>query len=127
MRYLFSVAPAESSDETEWAAGGEPVVPQFPHAGSNHWLSVVSFKPAPAAVIEARDDIDLDAYATALAKEYPGLPVELHNEYVLRCGKLAHMLPIGSVMQVYIKPNSARVMVRDTEEWIELWKKQPLP
>ena len=113
-------------DKDEWAAGGEPVVPQFPHKGTNHWLSVVSFKPALAAVVEEREDVDLDSYAAALAAEYPGLPAKLHGEYVLRCGKLAHMIPVGSTVQVYIDQDSAKVMVRENEEWIELWKTQPL-
>jgi hypothetical protein len=127
MRYLFSVEPEKASDEDEWAPAGEPVVPQFPHAGTDFWISTASFKNAPTAVVEERDDIDLDVYAKALAAEYPGLPLQLHEEYVLRCAKLAHMVPVGSTIQVYITQNQAKVLVRETEEWIELWNKQPLP
>lgn len=127
MRYLFSIEPQKSVDKDLWAPAGEPVVPQFPHCGTNNWLSTVSFKPAIAATVLEKDDIDLDTYAAALIKEYPGLPPELHKEYVLRCGKLAHMVPVNSIMQVYITQHTAKVMVRETEEWIELWNKQPLP
>jgi hypothetical protein len=126
MRYLFAALPEESADAEQWAPAGEPVVPQFPHTGTNHWLSVTSFKPAPAAVVEERD-MDLDELATRLVAEYPGLPEELHHEYILRTAKLAHMVPVGSLIQIFITRDQAKVLVRDTEEWIELWNRQPLP
>lgn len=111
----------------DWADEGDPVVPQFPHVGTNHWLSAISFEPAPYARVEERTDIDVDSYAAALIAEYPGLPRELHEEYVLTTAKLANMLPVGSTVQVYITQDIAKVLVLEAEEWIELWKQQPLP
>ena len=127
MRYLFAVPPEVSSDGEDWADGGDPVVPQFPHVGQNHWLSLLSFKPAPYARVQDHSDVDIDGYAEILGKQYPGLPQALHAEYVLTTAKLAHMVDVGERLQIYITPDTAKVLVLTTEEWIELWKQQPLP
>ncbi len=128
MKYLFSVLPKDGEETAgTWADEGDPVVPQFPHVGTNQWLSASSFEPAPYARVEERDEINVDDYAAVLSAEYPGLPRELHEEYVLTTAKLAHMLPVGSTVRVYITQDTAKVLVIETEEWIELWKQQPLP
>lgn len=127
MRYLFAVPPEVSSDGADWAEGGDPVVPQFPHVSQNYWLSVVSFKLAPYAEVRESPNVGVDQYANALVQQYPGLPRSIHETYVLTTAKLARLVPVGSKLQVYITQNTAKVLVINTEEWIELWNKQPTP
>jgi hypothetical protein len=127
VRYLFALPPEVTADTVEWANSGEPVIPQFPHVSQNHWLSVVSFKPAPYAEVRELPNVDIDQYADDLVQQYPGLPRSIHETYVLTTAKLAQLVPVGSKLQVYITQNTAKVLVIDTEEWIELWNQQPTP
>ena len=127
MRYLFSVLPekTEVGQEDLWAPADEPVVPWFPATLNNVFLSIPSFKRSPYAIVADRE-INLNELAAKLVKEYPGLPENLHENYVLKTAEAAHHFPVGSRLFVVINPDSAFLRkVGDEETPYVLWKKQP--
>jgi len=128
MRYLLSVSPAETAvnEEERWAPAGEPVVPWYPATLVNVFLSVESFKQAPSAEVAECPHLDLDFLAKRLAKEYPGLPLTLHENYVLATAKAAHHFPVGTRLQVLIGQNQTRLKPVGKDDFYTLWEKQPL-
>jgi len=126
MRYLVSVPPEKTTEKDNWAPAGEPVVPWYPATSENVFLSTTSFKKAPYAEVVDRADIDIDVIASALKKQYPGLPATLHDNYVLATAKAAYAYPIGTRFNIFITPDTAKLKAIGKEEVHILWEKQPL-
>lgn len=123
MRYLLALSPATATVAT--AAAGEPVVPWFPAPPKNSFLGLTSWKLADYAAV--RDtDLDPDAMAEALAAQYPGLPMQLHRNYVLATAYAAADMPLGTRVRPIITPDSAALQNMDTSDIVTLWQEQPL-
>jgi hypothetical protein len=72
-------------------------------------------------------DLDIDELAARLKKEYPGLPAELHDTYVLETAKVSHVIPAGHICQVYVTAASTRILDTTTGSTHTLWEEQPVP
>lgn len=110
-----------------WAVNGEPVVPNLPTGYMNSFLGTSTFKPAIRAVVVNLDNIDIDEIAGSLKTQFPGLPPELFDTYVLETAKAAHAMRAGTVCQVYTSAESAQILDIQTNKAITLWTRQPLP
>jgi hypothetical protein len=126
MRFLVSVPPETVAEKDQWADSGEPVIPWFPSSLENVFLSINSFKKSPYAKVTDCPDLDVDDLANALKKQYPGLPIQLHENYVLAIAMAAHAYPIGTKFQIFITQDTAKLKVVGKEEWHSLWEQQPL-
>ena len=126
MRFLVSVPPETITEKDQWAESGEPVVPWFPATAANVFLSVKSFRQSPYAKVVDYRDLDVDDLANALQKQYPGLPLQLHENYVLAVAMAAHAYPIGTKFQIFITQDTAKLKVVGKEDFHTLWEKQPL-
>ena len=102
------------------------MVPWYPATLANVFLSVKSFKQAPTAQVSRLGELDLDALATSLAKQYPGLPRTLHENYVLGTARAAYHFPVGTKLQIIITAHRAQVRPVGTDEMYVLWEQQPL-
>lgn len=128
MKYFVSLPPLQRQNNEgarDWAPAGEAVIPDFPAPPKNRFLSLVSFKPAPYAVV-LDVTFDPDVMAGILKKEYPGLPPDLHDNYILRMCQAAAELPIGTRVRVIVSEEQATLQVVDTDKTIVLWTEQPL-
>jgi hypothetical protein len=127
VRYLVSVAPEATGNDVkeDWAAEGEPVVPWYPATLENVFLSVMTFKKAACAKVADIAD-DPDVMASRLAEEYPGLPLSLHENYILAIAKAAHEFPVETVFRIFIGRNSAKLQAVKSEDIHVLWEEQPL-
>jgi hypothetical protein len=130
MKYMIAVPAEKVEDPTEWATGGEPVVPWYPHSPKNMFLGLNSFKPAQYAVVVNNDDdaIDVDELAQKLKEEYPSLPDSMHDNYVLAIARAAREFNQGTMFRIYIEYDKAelRVVGEETSEPYVLWETQPL-
>ena len=126
MRFLCAVGTLQAA-RADWADEGEPVVPQFPPCALNVFLGTRSFKPSLYARVSECPGLDLDKLAAALKAQYPGLPPEMLNAYVLETAKAAYELDLGALCQIFTTPDAARLHVQDTGRLYTLWEKQPIP
>ncbi len=124
MKYLVSI-PDERSSDRRWTTEREPVVPCFPSQHAGAFLAVPSFLLADRAVV-AEVDADPDAMADALAREYPGLPRRLHENYVLKTFEAVFGMPEGTVLRVAVSQKQARLVDAKTGAVTPLWEEQPL-
>ena len=126
MKYLVSSAPAFAGvDPSEWAPTGEPVVPWYPATRNNAFIAIPSFRPALNA--EVRDiKMDPDELAKALFKEYPGLPLNLHENYVFAIAVAAGKFSVGTRFRVLVDDDTAKLQQVGTDALYTLWNKQPL-
>ena len=74
----------------------------------------------------ANVDVDADEMAAALAKEYPGLPRTLHENYVLAVWKAVYDLPEGRKFEIRVSQQQALLVDCATRKTISLWERQPL-
>lgn len=124
MKYLVSV-PREMEEDKRWTTRREPVVPCFPSQHTGAFLTVPSFLLAEKAEV-AETDADADEMAAALAREYPGLPRVLHENYVFAVWKAALNAPIGTTYRVTVNQKQALLLNTETGESVSLWEEQPL-
>lgn len=124
MKFLVAI-PKEQVKDGKWTTRREPVVPCFPSQHGAAFLAVPSFLLADRAEV-AETDADADDMAAALAKEYPGLPRKLHENYVLGVWKAVFDIPVGTVFRVIVNQKQAMLVNAKTQETISLWEEQPL-
>lgn len=124
MKFLVAIPRAQIKDD-KWTTEREPVVPCFPSQHNGAFLAVPSFKLADRAEV-AETDADADQMALALAKEYPGLPRALHENYILAVYKAVYDLPLGTVFKVSVSQRQAMLINAKTSDTISLWTEQPL-
>lgn len=124
MKYLVAI-PRETERDDKWTTRREPVVPCFPSQHSGAFLTVPSFKLAERAEV-AETDADADEMAGALAKEYPGLPRTLHENYVLAVWKAVIDVPVGTTYKVLVNQKQALLVDTKTGRSTSLWEEQPL-
>lgn len=125
MKFLVSV-PKEMDKDGKWATVREPVVPCFPSQHAGAFLAVPSFRLAEKAEV-AETDADPDEIAEALAKEYPGLPRGLHENYVLYTLKAIYDFEEGAVFRIRVSQRQAMLVNDRTGDTTILWNEQPLP
>ena len=123
MKYLVAI-PREKEADAKWTTRREPVVPCFPSQHSGAFLTVPGFLLADKAEV-AEVDADADVLAEALAKEYPGLPRILHENYVLAVWKTVMDVPAGTVFTVLVNQQQATLVNVKTRETTTLWNEQP--
>lgn len=124
MKYLVAI-PREKEADKRWTTVREPVVPCFPSQHSGAFLTVPSFLFADRAEV-AETDVDADVLADALAKEYPGLPRTLHENYVFAVWRAVLADPPGRTYKVVVNQRQALLVDVKTGESRFLWKEQPL-
>ena len=127
-RYLIARRPevVVAGDEGKWAQEDEPVVPWYPATLRNVFLGTGTFRPALYALVADVPDLDIDALADKLIKEYPGLPRTLHQNYVLAIAKAATANPLGTLYRILITIDVATLVEVNTENTYRLWDNQPL-
>jgi len=127
MKYLVSVAPKAAELQDQWAPGGEPVVPWYPHSPQNAFLAIPSFQPSQYAQVVDDPAVDVDEVARKLKSHYPGLPAKLHDNYVLAIARAAHRYPAGTIFRIYVDYDKAEMCVAGKEDVRHvLWEKLPL-
>jgi len=128
MKYLFAVPgiklPGVPADYIQ-ADGGEPVIPWFPAPVQNAFLGMDSWRLASHAKV-LDQNIDPDILAERLRVQYPGLPKQLLDNYVLAICKAAANLPVGAICRCLVTPESAVLHVGGTDQAITLWSEQPI-
>ena len=124
MRFLVAI-PKETVNDDKWATAREPVVPCFPSQSSGAFLAVPSFRFSEKAEV-AETDADPGTLADALAKEYPGLPRTLHENYVLEVFKAVFDAPLGTVYRISVSQRQAMLIDDKTAETKILWREQPI-
>ena len=124
MKFLVSI-PAEKVNDERWTTERMPVVPCFPSQHSGAFLTVPGFKLADRAEV-AETDADADEMATALVREYPGLPRRLHENYILAVYEAVFNAPAGTVYRVKVNQKQALLVNIGTGESMSLWEEQPL-
>ena len=124
MKYLVAI-PREKEADKRWTTVREPVVPCFPSQHTGAFLAVPSFLLADRAEV-AETDADADELATALEKEYPGLPRTLHENYVFAVWKAVMAVPTGTVYKAVVNQRQALLVNAKTGESTSLWEEQPL-
>lgn len=124
MKYLLAI-PKETVKDDTWTTERQPVVPCFPSQHASAFLTVPGFRLAEKAEV-AETDADPDALADALAKEYPGLPRGLHENYVMAVFKAVFDAPVGSVYTIRVSQKQALLVAADGTT-VSLWDQQPLP
>lgn len=123
----FLVAPALA---TLGSAGGiapeqgEPVVPWYMPSPPNMFVSTVSFKFTPYATV-AELELDLDSVAAKLQAQYPGLPILLHENYVMATALAAAGLSTGTHVRPLITAESASIQVINSTKVVQLWTQPP--
>lgn len=128
MKFLVSVAPPSGEVSDNWAPGGEPVVPSYPHNPQNLFIAIPSFKPAQFAEVVDDPGIDVDQVAKALKAEYPCLPAKMHDNYVLEIARAAHDYPEGTRFRIFVEYSTAelRMVGDELNNTRVLWKELPL-
>ena len=125
MKYLMSTPPPVIHGAETMAPGGEPVIPWFPAPVRSVFLSIESFRDAAFATVE-EVDIDPDVLADTLCKRYPGLPRQLHENYVMATALAARMLEIGERVRPIITEDVTQLQVVNTPKVLTLWEEQPI-
>lgn len=126
MTYLVAI-PKEKVTDGKWTTAREPVVPCFPSQHAGAFLALPSFKLAEKAeVADPGPDFDPDALADLLAKEYPGLPRTLHENYILKTWEAVRELAPGRVFRIKVNQRQALLIDDRTNTTIAVWTEQPL-
>lgn len=99
----------------------ELLIPWFPAPVRNVFLSTHSFAIRPQGIISEAPNIDLDAILEALHKQYPGIPREIHEKYILRSCYAAAQFPVGTEVRPVITADSAMVQDLEGSKHIDLW------
>lgn len=123
MKYLISV-PSEKP-LGGWLTTREPVVPWYPAPAVDVFLGTETFGKCYQATVEEVADLNLMDISLRLQKQYPGLPTQLHDNYVMHVANFAQAFPTGTRVQAVISPQSAKLRVVDTQKFFTLWEKQP--
>lgn len=124
MKFLVTI-PRDKVNDNIWTTRREPAVPCFPSQHGRAFLGIPEFRLADKA--EVLDiDTDPDVLVDALAKEYPGLPRRLHENYVLGVFKAVFDTPIGTVFRIIVNQKQALLIKDETNHIISLWDEQPL-
>lgn len=126
MKYLVSI-PKEKVTDGKWTTAREPVVPCFPSQHNGAFLTVPSFKLAEKAEVKDMPDFDPDAMCDKLAKEYPGLPRELHENYIMKTFEAVFDMPEGTELKVAVNQNQALLIpTAKGTPTVTLWDSQPM-
>ena len=123
---MMSSSPANPGlDPSQWAPAGEPVVPWIPSTLNNAFLSTVSFKPCSIAIVQDVE-LDIDAVARGLIKQYPGLPTNMLKNYVLAIALTSQKYAVGTRFKALIDYDTAALQEVGANTTVPLWEKQPL-
>ena len=125
MKFLVSIPKERATEDSKWTTRREPVVPCFPSQSSGAFLTVPGFELAEKAEV-AETDADADEMALAMAKEYPGLPRTLHENYIMAVWKAVFDAQPGTVFTVTVNQRQAMLVNAETRETTVLWREQPL-
>lgn len=125
MKFLVAI-PKETVADGKWATAREPVVPCFPSQSAGAFLAIPSFTMAEKAEV-TETDADPDEMVDALAREYPGLPRGLHENYVMAVFRYAYARDLGTVVRVAVNQKQAIMTEEASGESHILWNEQPLP
>lgn len=129
MRYLYSVTPeyVAEAERADYAPDGEPVIPWYPAPAQNLFLSTLSFRKSIHALVKDVHDQDFQLMLDNLKKQYPGLPEELHSNYIFSTVRAASMFAVGTRFRIYITQDTARLHEVGGKESIHtLWEEQPI-
>jgi hypothetical protein len=88
------------------------------------FLSITSFLPALYAIV-VEDQLDMEELSDKLFKQYPGLPLAMHQAYVLCTAIAVKELPIGTRVRVIQTYDTCALQVLGENTVVELWNKLP--
>lgn len=120
--YLYSLPPEAGGGD--YAQAGLPVVPWYMPSPPNMFVAVGPFKFSPYAEVMERD-IDLDVLAQQLAEYYPGIPLYVHENFVLSTALAAAKLKPGARVRPIITSDEASLQVINAETVVRLWATPP--
>lgn len=126
MRFLFCVSQTATEGE-QWANEGDPVIPNFPTGFKNSFLSLNNFLPTYKAIVLDKNDFSLNTYFEKVCDQFPGLPKEMLETYLLETASVAHQIDVNELCRCYTDQDSAKILNINTGEVYTLWEKQPIP
>ena len=96
------------------------LVPWYPAPVQNMFVSTVTFeKHTHGVVVDA--DFDIDTACANLTKQYPGIPREMHERYVIKSCVAAAKFEVGTRVRPVITIDSAMVQDVDGTQHVTLW------
>lgn len=122
-KFLVSV-PMQASADGAWTTGENPVVPCFPPQGDSAFLCIGTWELARRAEVK-EIDFDPDALAAALAAEYPGIPREMHDAYVMRTFEAAFTHDVGERFAVLVDQDTATLLYDAHPGTYKMWESKP--
>lgn len=123
-KFLYSLPSADNAGGRAMPEG-LAVTPWYMTAPSNMFVAAGTFKFTPIAVV-AEHDIDLDALASMLHADYPGIPVDVHANYVMATALAAARLKTGDRVRPIITSEEASIQVINTQTTVQLWTTPPV-
>jgi hypothetical protein len=125
MRYLVTLPPVVTKAQDVVAAAGEPVVPWYPAPPRNMFLAVTSMTAVATAVV-ADIDADPDKLATELHRQLPGLPLTMHQNFVMATALAAAKLKPGTRVRPIMDYYTASIQTAEGDTVIKLWERLPI-
>lgn len=125
MRYLVTLPPVVTKAQDAVAAAGEPVVPWYPAPPRNMFLAITSMSAVATAVVADVDE-DPDKLAEALHKQLPGLPLTMHQNFVMATALAASKLKTGTRVRPVMDYYTAAIQTADNNTIIKLWDSLPI-
>lgn len=122
IRFLVSV-PVESGKDM-WTTGRFPVVPCFPPQHDRAFLCIGDWRLAREAEV-AEIDVDPDALADEMSRQYPGIPRTMHDAYVMHTFEAAMRRSIGDRVRVLVSQDKATLVNVDKPGVEDMWTRKP--
>lgn len=113
-------------NEASVPAEGEHLIPYFPMGGVNAsaqtFISAETGRQCDSAVVMQMTLEDPEEIVELFHKQFPGLPVNLLNEYVGNVAVKTHYMKIGDIYRVFVSGYTATVQNVVTENTVVLWE-----
>lgn len=123
-KYLYSLPPELKAGGGVYAEAGIPVVPWYMVQPPNMFVAAGTIRLSPYAEVWDRE-IDLDAVAQRLFEDFPGIPLQVHENYVMATALAAAQLKAGTRVRPLITSSEASIQVFNETTVIQLWTTPP--
>lgn len=123
-KFLYSSPPNLKSGGDAFAPKGLPVVPWYMPAPPNMFVAAGTLKLVPCAEV-LEQDISLDALASTLFSDYPGIPMQVHENYVMATALACAGLAPGTLVRPIVTAHEASIQVLNETTTVQLWTTPP--
>jgi hypothetical protein len=96
------------------------LIPQYPSHTGNKFLSTTTFKTYMSGEV-TDSDADPDEALNNLLKQYPGIPREIHENYIIRACRAASKFNVGVHVRPVLTQTSAMVQDEEGTTHVTLW------